>query len=86
MSPQVPHVRINRLSRWQLEEIQSGTLTVGLSGPPTLGSSEQFLVSKLTLDINTAVDNSAFSSDKVLSLFDDLVDFASEIAIQGDIP
>lgn len=85
-SPHVSHISINRLSRWQLEEIQSGALTINPSGRPSLGMSEGILVSKLILDINTAVSNSAFSADKVPDLFDDLADFAKEIAIQGDIP
>ena len=85
-SPHVSHVDINRLSRWQLEEIQSGALTINPLGMPSLGMSERILVSKLILDINTAVGSSAFSADKVPDLFDDLADFAKEIAIQGDIP
>jgi hypothetical protein len=86
MSPHVPHVWINRLSRWQLAEIQSETFTVGPSGTTRLGPPEVILVSKLTLDINTALGSSAFASDKAPNLFDDLAQFASEIAIQGDIP
>ena len=85
-SIRVPHIQVNRVSRWQLEEMQSGTLTVSPSRSPNFETSERILVSKLTLDINTAPDSNAFSNARISGLFDELAGFACEIAIKGDIP
>ena len=80
------HVQVNRLSRWQLEELQGGTITVGPSRAPNFEISERAFVSKLTLDINTALDSNAISKTRMPNLFDELVNFACEIATEGDIP
>ena len=80
------HLQVNRVSKWQLEEVQSGTLTVSPSRSPNFETSERILVSKLTLDINTAPDSNAFSNARIPGLFDELAGFACEIAIKGDIP
>jgi hypothetical protein len=85
-SSHAPHVQVNRLSRWQLEEVHGGLLTVGLSQPPNFRADEQFSVIKLSLDINTAPGSNAISHDRMPGLFDELVSFAREIAIEGDIP
>ena len=84
-SPSTPHILINRLAKWQLEEVQGGTFTVSPSGPPNFAVSERVFVSKLTLDINTAPSNNAFSPSRIPSLFSDFVGFAGEIATKGDI-
>ena len=78
-------VQINRLSRWQLEEVVGGVLAVGPSGPPRFETSGRVLVSKLALDINTSPNNNAFSSARAPDLFDELADFAHEIANKGDV-
>lgn len=84
-SPSAPHVRVNRLSRWQLEEVQSGTFAVGPSRSPDFQLSQPIYMTKLTLDINTLPGGSAFSNDRVPGLFDDLTEFACGIAAKGDI-
>ena len=85
-SPIALHVQINRLSRWQLGEIQGGSFTIGPLQQPHFQTSERTFVSKLTLDINTAAENNAISADTMPHLFRELVRFSCEIAIEGDIP
>ena len=85
-SPSAPHVRVNRLSRWQLEEVQGGTFAVGSSVLPNFELSQPIFMSRLTLDINTLQDGSAFSNERMPGLFDDLVEFVYEISTKGDIP
>ena len=85
-SPSAPHVQINRLSRWLLEEIQGGAFTIGPSQQPSFQASERTFVSKLILDINTAFGNNAIAIDRMPRIFEDLVHFSCEIAVEGDIP
>ena len=85
-SSYAPHVRINRLAKWQLEEFQSGAIRITPSGGPQLETSKLGFVSKLVLDINTAPDNNAISGDKMPSLFVELASYAREIADKGDVP
>ena len=68
-SSYAPHVRINRLAKWQLEEFHSGSLRITPSQVPQLETTESGFVSKLVLDINTAPDNNAISTDKMPGLF-----------------
>ena len=84
-APSAPHVTINRLARWQIEEVHGGTFTVSSSGPPSFVESERIFVSKLIMDVNTAPESSAFSSDRAPGLFSDFAGFAGEIAIRGDV-
>ena len=85
-SSYAPHVRINCLAKWQLEEFHSGSLRITPAQGPQWESSEPGFVSKLVLDINTAPDNNAISTDKMPNLFVELTAFAREIAVKGDVP
>ena len=85
-SSYAPHVQINRLAKWQLEQFQSGAIRIIPSQNPQWEFSESGVVSKLVLDINTATENNAISADKMPTLFVELVVFAREIAAEGDIP
>lgn len=80
------HVQINRLSRWQLEDVRGGLLTIGPLQPPGFTSDEQFSISKLTLDVNTAPGNNAISNERMPGLLDEMIAFSYEIAANGDIP
>ncbi len=80
-----PHVQINRLAKWQLDEIQGTTFTVGPTRSPIL-ETQRVLVSKLTLDINTTPSSSAFAVASVPDLYNEFVVLAREIATQGDTP
>ena len=84
-SSYAPHVHVNRLAKWSLEEFHSGSLRIVPSRGPRLESSAFGFVSKLVLDINTAPENNAISSDKMPSLFVEFTAFAHEIAVKGDI-
>ena len=80
-----PHVQVNRLAKWQLDEIQGATFTVGPTRSPIL-ETQRALVSKLTLDINTTLSSNAFAAASVPDLYNEFVVLAREIATQGDIP
>ena len=85
-SSYAPHVRVNRLAKWQLEEYHSGAFQISPSQGARLETSESGFVSKLVLDINTAPDNTAISKDKMPNLFVELTAMAHEIAVKGDVP
>ena len=85
-SSHAPHVQINRLSRWQLEDVHGGLLRVSPSQPPGFMRDEQFSISKLTLDVNTAFGSNAISNERMPGLLDEMIAFAYEIATNGDIP
>lgn len=84
-SRSAPHVLINRIAKWQLEEFHGGALLIGPSQNPQWQPTSG-IVSKLILDINTAAESNAIAVDRMPSLFIELVTFAYEIAIEGDIP
>ena len=80
----VPHVLVNRLSRWSLEYAQSAALLVSPARRPRLETSETQTVVKLFLDVNTAPENNAISPDKMPILLTEFLGFAQEIATSGD--
>jgi hypothetical protein len=78
-------LRINRLSKWSVASLK----TVGFSIAPTplkfVSEPEQF-VCRLELDINTFADfTGKFSPEKLLVIFQELVELGKEIAEKGDI-
>ena len=83
-SSYAPHVRINCLAKWLLEEFHSGALRITPSQGAQLETSESGFVSKLVLDINTAHDNNAISTDRMPGLLVELTAIAGEIAAKGD--
>ena len=90
-SGSVPPFTVNRLSKWSLQLLESGIITVGPLGRPSLES--EFLqharqyVRVLELDINTSsTSNSSIPVNAIPSLFEELARLAFEIAEQGDIP
>ena len=80
-----PHVTINRLSRWQTEELQGGTLRV-TPIQPRFEISGRVLINKLILDVNTAPESNAISPDRMPALFGELANLGHDIAIKGDVP
>lgn len=78
------HVAINRISRWQTEELQGGTLRVTPT-QPRFEISEPVLINKLILDVNTAPESNAISPDRMPALFGELTNLANDIAIKGDV-
>jgi hypothetical protein len=83
-SNHVPHVLVNRLSKWSLEYAQSGALVVAPARRPRLETSEPQTVVKLVLDVNTAPENNAISLDRMPILLTEFLGFAQEIATRGD--
>ena len=76
-----PRIEVNRVAGWSVEEI----IRLGVAIPQgrvDLGAPD--VVRKLLLDINT-VPTGARTSDKARPWFDELVDMAIEIAVEGDV-
>ena len=80
-----PHVVINCLAKWQVEQFQSGALRISPSRGAQLESSDWGFMVKLLLDINTAPDNNAISNDRMPGLFAELTKLAHKIASEGDV-
>ena len=81
----VPHVSVNRLSRWSLELVQSGTFVIKAAQPLQVNTPQAQTVIKLILDINTAPGNSAISLSKMPGLLAEFIQFAQEISTKGDV-
>ena len=84
-SERVPHASVNRLAKWTVEAVQSGSFRVGPPSAPVFVSSSTRVVSKVVLDINTIPGDPAISLKQLPALFEEFVEWASEIADRGDI-
>src|SRR5262249_9107031 len=74
-------ILINRLSRWAVEIVETRHLS---PGQPLMASQE--FRCNLELDINTSPDfQGELPQRKVREIFETLVDFGREIALEGDI-
>lgn len=79
----ISNLRINRLSKWAVVGAQAHLITAGKSVIKDMG----VLATRLELDINTHQSfEGELSSERLSSLFGELVDLGEEIAVQGDIP
>ena len=83
-SESVRRVRINRLAKWSTAQVGSLEVQMRPSGEPLIQSTGVSFVRKLDLDVNTAPEAGAMSSDKILGLFDELATLAIELATDGD--
>lgn len=78
----ISDLTINRLMKWSVIEIKRMSLQVPRQSDKSLG---QYI--QLELDINSAnTYPKEISKDKSIDLFNELVDYASEIAVVGDVP
>lgn len=85
----IPNLRVNRLSKWSVMqmqklrlEVQVAEAQVGQSAVPY----EQHSACRLELDINTAPEfGGELPKGQLPMLFDELVSLGKEIALQGDI-
>lgn len=82
-------LRINRLSKWSVATVQTIGFFVGPISDISISMDKVglFRACRLDLDINTAAEFTGPLPKKQLSLiFQELVDLAKEIAVEGDIP
>jgi len=81
----IPDLKINRLSSWSV--MTFATLQIANTGSYTYSSTTPSNVAiRLELDINTSTDFSGeLSKDKLPEMFAQLVEYAKEIALEGDI-
>jgi hypothetical protein len=77
----VPELRVNRLAKWSVQQVQLVTLSAG--GAPVSAPPLSFV--SLELDVNTSAEFSGpIPRGVVASLVDDLWAGATEIATEGD--
>lgn len=80
----IPDLKINRLSTWSVMTFTTFQLTN--TGSYTSSSTPSNVAIRLELDINTTTDFSGeLSKDKLPEIFAQLVGYAKEIPLQGDI-
>ena len=84
-SSRVPHVQLNRLARWSLEQFISGGIRIAPAQAPQLQQSGSGFVSRLLLDINTAPENNAIAVERMPGLFVELINLACKVATEGDV-
>jgi hypothetical protein len=84
----IPGLRINRLSKWSVASLQ----TVSMAMVPAAGQTQGTIgtshyASRLELDINTTPEfQTEFERQQLALILRELIDFAVEIANQGEIP
>ena len=84
-STSVPHVRINRLSKWSIVQVGTLELKIRASERPHVNTPSVRYARMLNLDVNSDPTTGAMSNDKIPRLFDELVVLANQVATKGDI-
>lgn len=80
-------LKINRLSKWSVSALQRMDFSVGKEIDLSVTKRQAQYACRLDLDINTAAEFAGPLPKKQLSLiFQELLDLAKEIALEGDIP
>lgn len=80
-------LHINRLSKWAALSLRQAVLRIGMSEELVRKAyGDEFNAVHVELDINTAPDfEGELPRDKLATILEELVDFAKEIASEGDI-
>jgi hypothetical protein len=82
----VVNLKINRLSKWAMSVVQNILVSFTAGQLSTLPTDFQAFAATLELDINTVPDVELELNQNILpKLFDELINFGSEIAQEGDI-
>ncbi len=85
----IPDLTINRLQKWSVSQLQHFSIKM-VAGPTATRSqgtmTPGFSACRVELDINSAADRSEpLPTDRLESLYEELVSLGKEIAAQGDI-
>lgn len=83
-----PKLKINRLTKWSVQKssLVHFVLSPSVKIPSTFPSNET-VSCRLELDINTSEDfKSDLPQNKLMNIFEELVELAKEITIKGDVP
>lgn len=84
---QISDLLINRLTRWSVLKRGVVGFDILLNSPTNIFPSSESLACRLELDINTSADYKGdLATEKLTTIFDELVFLTKEIAINGDIP
>ena len=83
----ISDLEINRLSKWSVVKRGLTRFDILPETRVSLFPSSETFSCRLELDINTSADyKNDIPSDKLADVFRELVEFAKEIALKGDIP
>ena len=82
ISSAVRNLRINRLAKWQVVELQLFQIDPSVKAPASISSTPLL---RLELDINTAAENTQPLKDQAKDLLSEMTQLAQEIATRGDI-
>jgi len=87
LSNKISGLALNRLSKWSVNIAKFSQLAIGSVVQEFLISDHEHIFAHLELDINTVPEHQNLVSNEQLSvIFSELVELASEIANQGDVP
>lgn len=82
-SGQHPHVLLNRIVKWSLDEYLSGNVRITAHRGPQLSTSGPLHAARLTMDINTSTNNNAISTKKMPDLLSEFFLFAQQVSAGG---
>lgn len=84
----IEDLKINRLSRWGVAQLQEIQIQAGIPGAVAImEGAADFQAVRVELDINTAGERTEpLPQDRQASVFQELTGLAEEIAVKGDIP
>ena len=83
----ISDLEINRLSKWSVVKRGLARIDILPEARVSLFPSSETFSCRLELDVNTSGDyKNDIPSEKLADVFHELVDFAKEIALKGDIP
>lgn len=83
---QIPELLINRLTKWSVLKRGLARFELSPGAQVALFPSSETLACRLELDINTSGDyKSDLPSDKLIDVFNELVELTKEISLKGDI-
>lgn len=83
---EVSDLKINRLTKWAVQKRGLAQLEFSPGAKVSIFPSSETLSCRLELDINTSVDfKSDLPQDKLMDIFNELVELAKEITIKGDV-
>jgi hypothetical protein len=79
-----PHVSINRVTRWEVAQVQTGELRIDNRGVQ-FETHAVGHIDKVDIDVNTAPENNAIATDRMPALLNELIELVVKIADEGDI-
>lgn len=83
----IPELMINRLTKWSVLKRGLARFELSPDARVSLLPSSETVACRMELDINTSAEYKGdLPSDKLINIFNELVDLTKEITLKGDIP